>query len=82
MRMRVIVVALAAALGVLGIAGPASATPVCVGRQGTVGVCVEPLSWIYLGCYYLADDQCTHVYAATPRVVACWLGDPSIIECA
>ena len=75
-------VALVAVLVVLGLAGPASARVVCVGRQGTVGVCVEPISWVYLGCYYLGEPQCTDVYAPAPDVVACWLGDPSIIECA
>lgn len=81
MRRSALVVVLVTVLGVLGLAGPASATPVCVGRQGTAGVCVDNRS-IYLGCYYLGDDQCTDVYATVPGVVACWLGDPSIIDCA
>lgn len=81
MRRSALVVVLVTVLAVLGLAGPASANPVCVGREGTVGVCVDN-RWTYLGCYYLGDDQCTHVYASTPGVVACWLGDPSIIHCA
>lgn len=81
MRRNVFVVGLVAVLSVLGLAGPASSTPMCVGRQGTVGVCVEPDSTIYLGCWYLGGSTCTHVYAPAPAVVGCWLGNPSLIEC-
>ena len=81
MRRKSIIAALIAVAAVLGLAAPASAGVVCIGRQGTVGVCVEPNSWIYLGCYYLAEPQCTDVYAPAPDVVACWLWDPSVIMC-
>lgn len=80
MRRNALVVVVVAVLAVIGLAGPASAD-MCVGRQGTVGVCVEPKSSIYLGCWYIADDTCTPVYAPAPTVTACWLGDPSIIMC-
>jgi hypothetical protein len=82
---RLLVIAAIAALPVLGIAGPAAAADAaadaCVGRQGTVGVCVGT-KYTYLGCYYLGGDQCTHVWAVHPAITSCWLGDPSIIECA
>lgn len=81
MRRNALVVVVVAVLAVVGLAGSASASPVCVGRQGTVGVCVDNATY-YLGCWYLGGSSCTHVYATAPQVTACWLGNPSIIECA
>lgn len=81
MRRSALVAVVAIVISVFGLAGPASAE-LCVGRQGTVGVCVEPKSRVYLGCWYIADDTCTPVYAPMPDVTSCWLGDPSIIWCA
>lgn len=75
------VVLLILSMLVVGLAGPAAAEDVCIGEEDTAGVCYNPDESIYLGCFYLADDQCTPVYAPTGGVSRCWL-TASGFECS
>lgn len=79
MKARNLIVAAMIVGGNLAVMAPAHAT--CVGTQNTAGVCVENRT-IYSDCVYVVSDTCVPVNVTGPRVVHCWLGDPSIIACA
>lgn len=58
----------------VGLASPAIAEDVCMGEQNTGGVCYNPDQSVYLGCFYLASDECTPVYVPTGGISRCWEG--------
>ena len=67
----------------LGVAAPASANPVCVGTQSTVGICVEVTpSTLISDCVYAGPPPCTQV--DVPGVsIDCWgwIGQGTEIYC-
>ena len=56
------VAALVGAAASIAIAGPASAAPVCVGTQQTVGICASATKeTVYEDCVYLGPPPCIPV---------------------
>ena len=54
----------------LAMAGPASAAPVCVGTEGTIVVCVDPLGGPPLidDCVYAGEPPCQQVTVPGPAI--------------
>ena len=84
--MRRLTVRLAAVAGIvasIGMAGPATANPICVGTQQTAGLCfVITDKPTYEDCVYLGPPPCIPV-SVPGKDVDCggWVGDQWIIEC-
>jgi hypothetical protein len=75
------VAALVGVAASIGIAGPASAAPVCVGTQQTVGICASVnRETVYEDCVYVGPPPCIPV-SVTGYDVDCggWVFDSMFI---